>query len=124
MHLQLTVWIRIWGNKLFLKFQQGNLGAQNVLAQSAPQQANAILGGPIDYSFMQPAGINHDISGVLAGLPNIQQQAQQYQPAVGPQPTTGPSYYLGGGGGGGYRVQDLINFGNYIGGPTPSTRRV
>lgn len=51
--------------------QQGSMGAQNVVAGSMPQMQNAILGGPIDYSFMQPQQVNVDIAGLLGGLPQL-----------------------------------------------------
>lgn len=53
--------------------QQGNVGAQNVIAGSMPQIQNAILGGNIDYSFMQPQQIDYQqqLASVLAGLPTI-----------------------------------------------------
>lgn len=59
--------------------QQGNMNAQGVLAGSMPQMQNAILGGQIDYGFMQPQQINYEdqVQNVLAGLPTLYDPAQE-----------------------------------------------
>lgn len=65
--------------------QQGNVGAQNVLAGSMPQIQNAILGGgPIDYGFMQPQQIDYQqpVQDLLAGLPQVWQEPVP-EPAAG-----------------------------------------
>lgn len=46
----------------------GNMNAQQVLAGAAPQMQNAILGGPVNYSFMQPQGIDFNAAQFLGGL--------------------------------------------------------
>ena len=74
-------------------FQQGNVGAQNMLLAGMPQFQNAIMGGPVDYSQFQPQTLNYDAgyaqqqlpefqttADLLAGLPS-QGQQQQQQPA-------------------------------------------
>jgi hypothetical protein len=53
-------------------FQQGNIGAQQTLGQGSQQYENAILGNPVDRSFMQPQRINVDTG-------YMQQQLPQYQ---------------------------------------------
>lgn len=60
-------------------FGQGNMNAQNTIAGSAPQAANAILGGPVNFDFMQPQAVNYDISGLLSNVPDVWQQPQQQQ---------------------------------------------
>lgn len=52
-------------------FQQGNVGAQNVLAGSAPQFSNAIMGLPVDYSFMQPTALNYNTDWAQQQLPQF-----------------------------------------------------
>lgn len=54
--------------------QQGNVNAQQTIAGSAPQMANAILGNPIDYGFMQPQGIDFDVGSFLGSMPQVQQE--------------------------------------------------
>lgn len=67
---------------------QGNLGAQQLLAGSMPQMQNAILGGSVDYSFMQPQGINFNAGDFLSGIPQVFNPPAAEQPAqqVPPQP--------------------------------------
>ena len=57
-------------------FQQGNVGAQQVLGQGSQQFQNAILGQPIDRSFMQPQQFQTDFSFLNNPLPQFQ-TAQQ-----------------------------------------------
>lgn len=69
-------------------FQQGNVAAQNLLAGSLPQFRNAILGGPVDYSFAQPVTIG--IPQMQVNLPDYMQpeaiQGMAEKPAIAPQP--------------------------------------
>lgn len=62
--------------------QQGNVGAQNVVAGSIPQIQNALMGGQVNYDFMQPQQIDYQsqISQLLAGLPQVYSQEQQSAP--------------------------------------------
>jgi len=53
-------------------FQQGNIGAQQTLGQGSQQYANAIMGAPVDYSFMQPQRINVDTGFMQQQLPQFQ----------------------------------------------------
>lgn len=62
-------------------FQQGNVGAQEILAGSAPQIQNAIMGLPINYDFLAPRTIDYDLEGLLAGAPVISQPPVQPQSA-------------------------------------------
>jgi len=56
-------------------YSQGNLNAQQALAGSGQQMQNAILGGQVDYSGLQPQGINFDAQSYLSGMPSINAQA-------------------------------------------------
>lgn len=72
-------------------FQQGNVGAQQMLSQGLPQFQNAILGLPTDLSFAQPQQLTMpDLAFLQQQLG--QQQAPQAQPDVAAptQSFTGP----------------------------------
>lgn len=60
----------------------GNFGAQNVVSGGTPQAINALLGGPIDYSFLQPQRVENTLAQLLAGVPQV--YAPQQQPAAQP----------------------------------------
>lgn len=78
-------------------YNQGNMNAQQTIAGAAPQMANAILGGQVDYSGLQPQGINFNPADYLAGMGDL------FAPPPAPTttPTTPPVVTppLGGGGG-------------------------
>lgn len=80
-------------------FQQGNVGAQQMLGQGAQQFQNAILGAPVDYSYMQPQQFETDFSFMPTELPNFTTSQQALNPAQ-PQPNVGIGNMpmLGGGG--------------------------
>lgn len=62
-------------------FQQGNMGAQNVMAGSMPQIQNALMGGAVNYDFMNPQKVNVDLQSLLSGVPDVYTQPQpQFQP--------------------------------------------
>lgn len=50
---------------------QGNMSAQQMLAGAAPQMQNAILGNAVDYSGLQPQGIDFNAQDFLSGLPSM-----------------------------------------------------
>ncbi len=83
-------------------FQQGNVGAQQMLGQGAQQFQNAILGMPVDYSYMQPQQFETDFSFMPTELPNFTTSQQALNPAQpqNPQPNVGIGNMpiLGGGG--------------------------
>lgn len=72
-------------------FQQGNVGAQQALLSGLPQMNQAILGGPIDYSALQPQTLDFDPSvfqqqlptGIVGAIEQTQQAAQPQQPVTG-----------------------------------------
>lgn len=68
--------------------QDGNVGAQNVLAGAAPQMQNAILGGPVDYSFMQPQRLDFGLQDMLSGVPTLYEEPAQQTGGMGPAFTT------------------------------------
>jgi hypothetical protein len=55
----------------FSAFQQGNVGAQNALLAGLPQFQNAILGGQVDLSALQPQAIQYDTSFAQQQLPQF-----------------------------------------------------
>ena len=61
--------------------QQGNMGAQDVLAGSMPQIQNALMGGNVDYGFLQPRKINYQqaVQDILSGFPSIYEEPSQQQ---------------------------------------------
>lgn len=84
--------------------QQGNMNAQSVLAGGAQQMQNAILGGPVNYDFMQPQAVNVDYQSLLDNVPKVQNQMQRddagvYGPidtrAVMNNPFAGPASQYG-----------------------------
>ena len=50
-------------------FQQGNVNAQNTLLAGLPQFQNAILGGQLDFSQLQPQSVNVDTGFFQQQLP-------------------------------------------------------
>lgn len=56
-------------------FQQGNVGAQQQILAGLPQMQNAILGGNVDLSGLQPVSLQPDLSFMSQQLP--------FQPALG-----------------------------------------
>lgn len=101
-------------------FQQGNVGAQQALLAGAPQFQNAILGGQIDYSQMQPQTLDipqftpqqlPEYIGINEALNTQPQQDQGYYGTGSWNPSNGGS---GGGnfGGGNISAQQ----GNVLGG--------
>lgn len=61
-------------------FQQGNVGAQQMLSQGLPQMQNAILGLPTNLSFAQPQQLQMpDFSYLQQQLPQLQQAQQPTQ---------------------------------------------
>ena len=60
-------------------FQQGNLGAQQALQAGLSQQINALLGGQIDLSGIQPVSVQPDMSFASQNilLPFLQDQQQE-----------------------------------------------
>ncbi|WP_372857610.1 hypothetical protein [Pseudoalteromonas sp.] len=65
-------------------FQQGNVGAQQAILSGLPQIQNALLGGNVDFSQMQPFQVQSpDLSFFQQTLPQIQQrQAQEAEAAA------------------------------------------
>ena len=70
----------------FSAFQQGNVGAQNALLSGLPQFQNAILGGQVDLSGMQPQAIQYDTSFAQQQLPQFTTSTQ----ALNPEPVQSP----------------------------------
>ena len=66
--------------------QQGNMQAQNVLSGGGVQAANAILGQPMDMSYMTPQGINFSPAEFLANLEGLQQLKAEGQQAAQESP--------------------------------------
>lgn len=52
-------------------FQQGNVGAQQQILAGLPQMQNAILGGNVDLSGLQPVNLQADLGFVNQQLPSI-----------------------------------------------------
>lgn len=52
-------------------FQQGNVGAQQQLLAGLPQIQNALLGGAIDYSQLQPVNVQADLGFAQQQLPQF-----------------------------------------------------
>ena len=67
--------------------QQGNVGAQGVLAGGMPQIQNAIMGGPVNYDFLQPQQMDYQstLQDLLSGVPSVWTQPTAEDPAL---PTT------------------------------------
>ena len=76
---------------------QGNMQAQQTLSGAAPQMQNAILGNAVDYSSLQPQGINFDAQSFLGGMPSVYDpntnSTQQESTATQPTATQPPSNY-------------------------------
>lgn len=91
-------------------FQQGNVGAQQTLLAGLPQIQNALLGGAIDFSQLQPQRLDIDTSF-------FQQQLPQQ---VSPQNTTGTNIPQSAVAlsGGSYWPNDTTN--NYLAGYAPA----
>lgn len=84
-------------------FQQGNLGAQQALLAGLPQMQNAILGGNVDLSGLQPFQVQQpDLSFLQQTLPQpVPEQASvfaQSEGAVNPNVSNVSGNILGGGG--------------------------
>lgn len=92
--------------------QQGNVGAQEINAAALPQMNNAILGGPIDYSFAQPRTIDFQpaLQDLLAGVPQVYQPPQEPEQQTPANPTGGPSMFAPNFGG--FGGMDLSNMGS------------
>jgi hypothetical protein len=96
-------------------FQQGNVGAQQMLGQGSQQFQNAILGMPVDYSYMQPQQFETDFSFMPTELPDFTTSQQALNPA--PQPNVGigpggfPRYGIGLGNIGGQGFQNVAGRG-------------
>ena len=74
-------------------FQQGNLAAQQQIAQGLPQFQNAILGNQVDFSQFQPVQLQQPDFSFLQN-----QQFQTQNPFAAPTPdpaTVGPSPFGG-----------------------------
>ncbi len=96
-------------------FVQGNQSAQNVIGQGAIQANNAILGLPVDMSFVNQTQPNVDYSGIQAAtLPQLgvgmaetvnAPQTQQQPPTQTLTDKLGGRNVVFGGGLGGYNVR-------------------
>lgn len=75
-------------------FTQGNVGAQQAILSGLPQIQNAILGGNIDYSQLQPFQAQQpDLSFFNQTLPQIKRlQELSEQQATSPQQNAGGTY--------------------------------
>lgn len=73
---------------------QGSMQAQQTLSGAAPQMQNAILGNAVDYSSLQPQGINFDAQSFLGGMPSVYDpntnSTQQESTATQPTATQPP----------------------------------
>jgi len=68
-------------------FQQGNVAAQQQIAQGLPQFQNAILGRPVDFGQFQPTTLQQPDFGFLQNQQFQTQNPFAPQPqAIGPQP--------------------------------------
>jgi len=65
-------------------FQQGNLGAQQQLLAGLPQIQNALLGGQVDFSQLQPTQINADFGFAQQQLPQFVNPFAPQPQAMGP----------------------------------------
>ena len=75
-------------------FQQGNVSAQQAVLAGLPQIQNAILGGNVDLSGLQPFRANiPDSSMFQQRIPNFNEQ-QQAAPFIGPLVATPNSPWL------------------------------
>ena len=64
-------------------FQQGNVGAQQAILSGLPQIQNALLGGNVDFSQMQPFQAQQpDLGFFQQELPQIEQQRLAHEEAV------------------------------------------
>jgi len=95
-------------------FQQGNVAAQNQILAGLPQMQNAILGGQVDYSALQPTQLQMpDLSFLQQQLP---QTVDPYAPVMGPEnPLTGSTGNIGNIGqnyqsGGSFSAAPLLGF--------------
>lgn len=79
-------------------FQQGNVAAQQQLLAGLPQFQNAILGGNVDFSQLQPTQLQQpDLSFFQQQLPQLQAEPNQPLPPLPPQfnPFTAGNIQLG-----------------------------
>jgi len=60
-------------------FQQGNVGAQQQILAGLPQIQNAILGGNVDLSALQPTNIQTDLGFFNQQLPEFTNPLEQQQ---------------------------------------------
>lgn len=78
-------------------FQQGNIGAQQALLSGLPQQMNALLGGQVDLSGIQPVQVQADFGFAQQQLPTQLQnilnppQPEAVSPPATPQFTNLPN---------------------------------
>ena len=74
------------------QFQQGNQNAQQALIAGLPQQQNAILGGPIDYSQMQVRNVSPPANSMFnQQLPDFNMISEKNTPL---NPTINPIEHL------------------------------
>ena len=77
-------------------FQQGNLGAQQQLLAGLPQIQNAILGGNVDLSGLQPFQVQQpDLSFLQQTLPQFLPQNMDSPSPVAPIASQGPFVGVG-----------------------------
>lgn len=69
-------------------FQQGNVAAQQQIAQGLPQFQNAILGNPVDFSQFQPTQLQQPDFGFLQA--QVPQAVDPFAPVMGPQQDIAP----------------------------------
>lgn len=92
-------------------FQQGNVGAQQVTAQTLPQIQNAILGLPVNQAAFAPQEITTDLSFLQnLTVPTIQPQVPPPNPPVNGIPGGGFGGIPVGGFGGGFGGIPNLNF--------------
>lgn len=77
-------------------FQQGNVNAQQSLLAGLPMMQNAILGGQIDYSQLQPRQVNVNTDFFSQQLPQFTSGFEAQQPAQQPQSNPRKDFLLGG----------------------------
>lgn len=73
-------------------FQQGNVGAQQQLLAGLPQIQNALMGGQVDFSQLQPVSVQPDLGFAQQQLPQFidpfNQTADQAAANMGTGPNT------------------------------------
>ena len=88
-------------------FQAGNVAAQQQLLSGLPQFQQAILGGPIDFSALQPTQLQQPDFGIFAQVAAPPPQPEPTPGIFGPGGRFLPGIGAGGFGGIGNRGQDL-----------------